>query len=149
MIEVFYKKLCIYILPKVRHHVTLKKPCGIYISRRSKVIDFRRKVASIIKDSKTEHTIEELMGMARLWRLDIGEGIDEVEQLFNESSTIPVGIRGRILDDNEIIDDINVAETDTLLYEVMMLHRSQYTFGYAPKSTIKVEKKSRDNKALI
>ena len=63
------------------------------------------------------------MGMARLWRLDIGETVEDAEEGYNQSSTIPVGLRGRILEDTDIIDDINVAEADTLLYEVTMLHR--------------------------
>jgi hypothetical protein len=31
---------------------------------------------------------------------------------------MPISIRGRILEDNEIIDDIDVADTDVILYEV-------------------------------
>jgi len=83
MIEVFYKKLCIYILPKVKHHVSLKRACGVYISRRAKIMDFRRKVAEIIYDSKSEQTVDDLINMARLWRLEIGETIEDIEDLFN------------------------------------------------------------------
>ena len=76
MIEIFYKKLQIYILPKVRHHLCLKKPCGVYISRKATVLDFRRKIAEILYDhKKPEQTVEDLMAMARIWRLDIGETV--------------------------------------------------------------------------
>jgi hypothetical protein len=52
MIEIFYKKLLIYILPKVTNHLCLKKPSGIFISRRATINDFRRKIAEILYESK-------------------------------------------------------------------------------------------------
>lgn len=62
------------------------------------------------------------MDMSRLWRLDIGENVNEVEKYYDyegrDRDSLPLAIRGRILEDKEIVDDINVAETDVLLYEV-------------------------------
>ena len=34
MIEIYLKRLFIYILPKVKHHLCLKKPSSVYISRK-------------------------------------------------------------------------------------------------------------------
>lgn len=80
MIEIFYKKLQIYILPKVRYHLCLKKPSGVFITRKATISDFRRKVAEILHDNKNdENTVEELMNLARLWRLEIGENVKEIE----------------------------------------------------------------------
>lgn len=63
------------------------------------------------------------MDLARIWRLDIGEAIEEIEKYYDiHSSFKPFEIRGRILEDDEIIDNINVAENDVLLYEVKYLH---------------------------
>jgi hypothetical protein len=49
MIEVYLKKMQIYILPKLSNHLCLKKPAAIYISRRAKVINFRMKIAEILR----------------------------------------------------------------------------------------------------
>lgn len=48
MIEVFHKKLQIFILPKIRNHLCLKKPASIYISRQATVLDLRVKIAEIL-----------------------------------------------------------------------------------------------------
>lgn len=86
MIEIFYKRLLIYILPKVRHHLCLKKPSGVYISRKASIIDFRKKIAEILQESKKEATVEELMNMARIWRLEMGENVNEIEKYFEYES---------------------------------------------------------------
>lgn len=54
MIEIFYKKLQIYMLPKVRHHLSLKKPSGVFITRKATIKDYRRKVAEILNDNKKD-----------------------------------------------------------------------------------------------
>lgn len=127
MIEIFYKRLQLYILPKLRYHLSLKKPSGVYISRKATVKDYRRKVAEILFDNKKEGSVEDLMGMARIWRLNIEENVLEIEKYYDYESkeSLPLPIKGRILEDNEIIDNINVADTDILLYEVQIL-------GYQP-----------------
>ena len=85
MIEVFYKKLQIYILPKVDHHLRLKKPSGVFISRKATVLDYRRKIAEILYDNtnKEDCTVEDIMRMARIWRLDTGETVYDAENLIN------------------------------------------------------------------
>lgn len=83
MVEIYYKKLQIYILPKTRNHPSLKKPSGVYISRKATIHDFKRKVAEILFDAQKEKpTIEGLMEMARLWRLDTGENINDIEKYY-------------------------------------------------------------------
>jgi hypothetical protein len=72
MIEIFLKKLLIYILPKVKHHLCLKKPSGVYISRKKTVLDFRVKIAEILNDNKKDVKMQDLMNLARIWRLDTG-----------------------------------------------------------------------------
>jgi hypothetical protein len=57
MIEIYLKKLFIYILPKVRHHLCLKKPSAVYISRKKTVLDFRRKIGEILHDNKKEVSV--------------------------------------------------------------------------------------------
>jgi hypothetical protein len=48
MVEVFLKKIYIYILPKTREHISLKKPSALFISRKATVLDMRVKIAEII-----------------------------------------------------------------------------------------------------
>lgn len=48
---------------------------------------------------------------------------------------LPLALEGRILDDHEIVDEINVADTDVLLYEVKshsFLKDNNY-FAFIPK----------------
>ncbi len=54
MIEIYYKNLQIYILPKVRNHQHLKKAAGIYISRKASIADFRLKTVRIFKELGNE-----------------------------------------------------------------------------------------------
>lgn len=139
MIEIFWKKLFIYILPKVRYHLCLKSPSAVFISRKKTVLDFRKKVAEILYDNKKEGTVQDLMSKARIWRLDTGEGVKEIEKFFDQESrdldNLPIQLRGRILEDHEIMDEINVAETDVLLYEVKYneaLKNNNY-FAFIPR----------------
>ena len=41
MVELYQKKIYIYILPKVRDHVSLRKPSPFFISRRATVLEMR------------------------------------------------------------------------------------------------------------
>ena len=121
MIEVFYKKLQIYILPKTANHLSLRKPSGVFVPRKSTIKDYKRKIAEILFENKKEgKTVEELMDMARLWRLDTGENVMEIEKCYDYESreSLPLQLRGRVLDESEVVDDINVADNDVLLYEV-------------------------------
>jgi hypothetical protein len=77
--------------------------------------------------------------MARLWRLDIGENVLEIEKYYDyecrDRDSLPLGLRGRILEDNEIVDEINVAENDVLLYEVqsMPFLKKNNMYAFIPK----------------
>lgn len=86
MIEIFLKKLFIYILPKAKYHLCLKKPSSVYISRKQNVLDFRRKVAEILHDNKKETSVEALMSYARIWRLETGENVQEIEKYIDHET---------------------------------------------------------------
>ena len=47
IVEVYYQKLQFYILPKTSNHLVLKKPSGVFISRKATVFDFHQKIAEI------------------------------------------------------------------------------------------------------
>lgn len=49
MIEIYLKKVQIYILPKIESHLCLRQPAAVYISRRASVLDFRVKLAEILR----------------------------------------------------------------------------------------------------
>ena len=52
IVEVYLKKLNIYILPKVKNHLVLKKPSGVFISRKGTIRDFKLKIARILFENK-------------------------------------------------------------------------------------------------
>ncbi len=138
MIEIFLKKLNLYIFPKVQGHLILKKPSSVFMSRKATIKEFKLYVAEILYENKKEISIKELMNMSRLWRLDTGESISDIEKEFEYETYgsgmehLPMQIRGKVLELDEVISNINVAETDVLLYEVRFSeNRLKETNGFA------------------
>ena len=72
----------------------------------------------ILVENQKTFTLKQLLEMSRIWRLDTGESPLEVEKDYNYTRTLPLKVKGRILEPHEIIDEINVADDDILLYEV-------------------------------
>jgi hypothetical protein len=119
IVEVFYKKLQIYILPRGTSHLVLRKPSGVFITRKAKVSDYHRKVVDILMPNQKSFTAEQLLGMSRLWRLEIGEDVYDIERYQAEDPSEKLfPIMGRVLNESEWLDNIDVAEDDVLLYEV-------------------------------
>lgn len=90
------------------------------------------------------------MKIARVWRLEPGEDVLEIEKQYEFESrmNLPLQLRGRVLDDAEILDSINVSINDILLYEVQsqpMLSKNSY-FAFTPKP--KHERKMNNPKKL-
>ncbi len=84
--------------------------------------------------------------MSRLWRLETGETIFDIEKYFLEESyslqSLPMQIRGRVLGLDEVAGNINVAEDDVLLYEIQYseyLKENNY-FAFMPKEKKKLKK---------
>lgn len=48
MIEIYYKRVQVYILPRGSDYLTLRKKSSIFISRKATVLDYHRKVAEIL-----------------------------------------------------------------------------------------------------
>lgn len=50
----------------------------------------------------------------------MGENVMNIEKEYDHATRdlLPIELDGRVLQDDEIIDDIKVADTDVLLYEV-------------------------------
>jgi hypothetical protein len=116
----------------------LKKPSAIFMPRRATVLDFRRKIAEILFESKREGpSVEDLMGIARLWRLEYGENVTTIEREYEmeTADNLPLALEGRILEDHEVLEDINVAESDVLLYEVKAHSylKNNNCFAFIPK----------------
>ena len=74
----------IYILPKLRTHQYLKQAAAVYISRQATVSDLRKKIALILKDTQSEkRSVNELMDMSRMWKLDPSETVYDVEKYYD------------------------------------------------------------------
>lgn len=70
------------------------------MSRRATVLDFRIKVAEILNLSKPEGpSAQELMNMARIWRLEYGENVLHIEKEYDAETrdNLPIALDGRIL----------------------------------------------------
>lgn len=150
LVEVYLKKLYIYILPKIRNHLCLKKPSPIHISRRATIEQLKKKIAEILYENKKDISFKNLMSMSRIWRLDLGETVFDVEKIFEYEtlSNLPMHIRGRILAMDEIISNINVADNDILLYEVQyntdhLRENSGFAFTAKPKQQAKKASKNK------
>ncbi len=88
------------------------------------------------------------MSIARIWRLEFGENVMNIEKEYDQESrdNLPIALEGRILDNEEILDDINVADNDILLYEIQAhkyLQKNNY-FAFIPKEHAQREKKSKN-----
>ena len=143
IVEVFYKKLQIYILPRGTSHLVLRKPSGVFITRKAKVSEYHRKVVDILLPNQKSFTAEQLLGMSRLWRLEIGEDVYDIERYqADDNSDKLFPIMGRVLNESEWIDNIDVAEDDVLLYEVQA-RKTKENDGYIfiPKQQAEKDKK--------
>jgi ubiquitin carboxyl-terminal hydrolase 4/11/15 len=152
LIEDRPKKLNLYILPKVKNHLSLKTPSGVYISRKCTVFDYKKKVAEILHDNKKERSIKDLMDCSRLWKLEIGEDITEIEKYFDYESrgrNLPLELRGRLLVDTDLVEKINVADSDVLLYEVQFDRPipKNNNFAFIPKEQAAKESRSKSSLA--
>ena len=89
--------------------------------------------------------------MSRVWRLETGENVYDIERFFESESygltNLPMQIRGRILDLKEVVADINVADTDVLLYEVKYndFLKDNNGFAFIPKQKTKLRKPNNKN----
>jgi hypothetical protein len=83
IIEIYLQKVNLYILPKVGHHLCLKKPSAIFISRKATIFDLRKRIAEILHDNKKDRSVKDFMNIARFWRLDTGENIFEIEKFYD------------------------------------------------------------------
>lgn len=94
----------------------------MFISRKATIKDLKVHIAEILYENKKDISLKDLFNMSRLWRLDTGESISEIEKEFEYESygltNLPMQIRGKVLELNEVVSNINVADTDILLYEV-------------------------------
>lgn len=75
--------------------------------------------------------------MSRLWRLDTGEDVMEIERYYqSDNKNGMYVIRGRVMSPKEVIEDIDIAEDDCILYEVQLnqpqLEKNGY-FAFIPR----------------
>ena len=131
IIELYYKRLQVYILPREAEHLFLRKPSSIYISRKATVFDYHKKVAEILLPNQNKRSLEDLLGISRLWRLETGEDVLEIERYYPSDNKNGIYvIRGKVLGLQEVIEDIDVAEDDCLLYEVKLNYSQLEKNGY-------------------
>jgi hypothetical protein len=68
------------------------------------------------------HSIQHLVQMSRIWKLENGEDINEIQNSAyatkGDPKQLPIKINGTILDRSAVIDQINVADDEILMYEV-------------------------------
>ncbi|CDW86593.1 ubiquitin carboxyl-terminal hydrolase [Stylonychia lemnae] len=152
VVEVLYKKVMIYILPKLRTHQYLKQAAAVYVSRQASVLDLRKKIAQVLRDSQGERrSIIELMDMSRLWKLDPSETVYDVEKYYECESkeSLPLQIDGKVLEDNQLLEDLNISENDILLYEVQAWSFLTKNNKYSFQPTQKKQERCKQNKNFL
>ena len=98
MIEIYYKRVQVYILPRSADHLMLRKKSSIFISRKATVFDYHKKVAEILQPNQQKKTLEELLSVSRLWCLETGEDVYEIERYYpSDNKNGLYVIRGRVL----------------------------------------------------
>lgn len=67
----------------------------------------------------------------------MGENVMQIEKEFEYETrdNLPIALEGRVLQDNEVIEEINVADIDVLLYEVQAYPflKQNNMFAFIPK----------------
>lgn len=90
--------------------------------------------------------------MSRLWRLDTGEHVLEIEKDFQNQSydRLPMEIFGQVLQGSEIVENINVADNDVLLYEVQSVQQLKKNnfFAFIPKTAAEKQRSMRGEALL-
>jgi hypothetical protein len=98
MFEIYFKRVQVYILPRGADHLMLRKKSSIFISRKATVHDYHKKVAEILCPNQNKRTLEELLQISRLWRLETGEDVYEIERYYpSDNKNGLYVIRGRVL----------------------------------------------------
>ena len=95
-------------------------------------------MAEILKDGRKDNaTVETYLNIARIWRLEPGENVLQIERDYENEirDNLPIPLEGRVLRDDEIIENINVTDTDVLLYEVQAhsFLKNNNSFAFIPK----------------
>lgn len=83
-VEIFWKKIYVYILPKKSQFISFKKPSAVYLSRKANVFELKKKIAEIINSYDKNFSIKEIMQHTRIWKLECGETVQDVEKWFEE-----------------------------------------------------------------
>lgn len=83
--------------------------------------------------------------MARIWKLEPSESVYEVEKYYEIETrdSLPLHIDGRVLKNDELLEDLNLLETEILLYEVQSAFylKNNDKYAFIPK-----EKKEKELK---
>jgi hypothetical protein len=127
-------------IPQMSYYPSCKtNPFTVYISRNAKVGDLQIRIAQSLhgKSSKhSAHSIHHLVQMSRLWKLDTGENISEIQnQIYatnGDPKLLPIEVNGSILDRSATIDSINVADDEVLMFEVRISQdpKAQIPFAF-------------------
>jgi hypothetical protein len=107
-----------------------------------------------LKNSKEKYTAFQLFKHSRLWVFEQNDSFSDLEYAMNESKghndKYPIEIHGRILLDHQLIDEINVADDETILLEWQINNERERSdlkaWAFDPKS--KKNKKSLSRSRL-
>jgi hypothetical protein len=145
-------------IPQMSYYPSQKtNPLTVYISRNSTVGELQSKIVQSLhgKSSKhTMHSIAHLLQMSRLWKLDTGENIEEIQNKIyatnGDPKNLPIQVNGTILDRAATIDSINVADEEILMFEVRISQdpnaKIPFAFVKAGKSEGYSKKQSNNDK---
>jgi hypothetical protein len=99
------------------------------------VKDAKVKIAQILYENKKDIPLSELFKMSRLWKLEPGENVYELEKYFDSESysynNLPLQVRGKVLELNELLENMNIADNDVLMYEVQYSNYLKDNDSYA------------------
>jgi len=145
-VEVHLRRFELRTSPNIRYHEQLKMPHRFYISRSSTVKEMHLKICEQIEGGSVKFNAVELFRLSRLWVFEQGDTIQDLEyqlaQLSSDLSNLPVEVHGRILQNHQLIDEINVADDDLILLEwkIAFDKEDEKAWAYDPKSKVKKNK---------
>lgn len=111
----------------------------VYVSRSDTVKEMRWRICEALLDSvESQHSVDYLFNNSRLWKMEGDTTFADVKDSL-DSNKLPVEIQGRVLDPFLLVQDIEVADGESLIIEwrIQLGANIAQPYAYDPKPNLK------------
>lgn len=133
-------------------------PFTVYVSRNATVGELHMKIASSLQsksESNYKHSVEQLVHWSRLWKINqekhsLSDIKSHIYSVVRQGRTdmLPVNIYGSILERHKIIDELDLENDETLMYEVMLDRDPTKKIQFSMRPKVEDQKKIKEEKKV-